>query len=122
MLTIRQAQLSDCDAMCSIQRAAILHHYSATHGEDTARNWSAGVSADVCRLWLASEMAIVAEEGHSLLGFAQFDGETGSIEICVLPEAEKRAIASALLAVIETEARTRGLDSLRLCALLDSEA
>src|SRR5689334_145669 len=121
MLTIRQARPSDCDAMCGIDRSAILHHYAPTHGDETAGKWAAALTSDVCVHWLASEMTIVAEEASSLLGFAQFDGETGEIEICVLPEAEKRAIASALLAVIETEARTRGLDTLRLAAMLNSE-
>jgi ribosomal protein S18 acetylase RimI-like enzyme len=121
MLTIRQARPSDCDAMCGIDRSAILHHYAPTHGEQTASNWAASLTNDICDHWLASEMTIVAEESTSLLGFAQFDGDTGEIEICVAPEAEKRAIASALLAVIETEARTRGLDALRLSAMLNSE-
>jgi GNAT superfamily N-acetyltransferase len=121
MLTIRQARESDCAAMCDIHRAAIVHHYSPTHGEETARKWAGMFRTGVCEEWLASGMMIVAEEPSSLLGFAQFDGDTGDIEICVLPEAEKRAIASALLAVIETEARTRGLDSLHLCAMLNSE-
>jgi GNAT superfamily N-acetyltransferase len=121
MLTIRQALPSDCDAMCEIHRAAIVHHYAATHGVEAAQNWARGIRTEICERWLASEMTIVAEEPGCLLGFAQFDGESGAIEICVLPEAEKRAIASALLAVIETEARTRGLDTLRLCAMLNSE-
>lgn len=121
MLTIRQAHQSDCDAICELHRAALVHHYAPTHGEETARRWAGLLRTDICVDWLASGMTIVAEETNSLLGFAQFNGETGDIEICVLPEAEKRAIASALLAVIETEARTRGLDSLRLCAMLNSE-
>ena len=107
--------------MCDIDRAAIIHHYAPTHGDETARIWAASLGGDICDHWLASDMTIVAEEANSLLGFAQFDGETGEIELFVLPEAEKRAIASALLAVIETEARTRGLDVLRLSAMLNSE-
>jgi hypothetical protein len=120
-LTIRQAFPSDCDAMCAIHRAAIVHHYSPAHGNETAQDWAGRVRTDICEHWLASGMTIVAAEADSLLGFAQFDGESGAIEICVLPEAEKRAIVSALLAVIETEARTRNLDALHLCAMLDSE-
>ncbi len=124
MLTIRQARSSDCDAICDLHRAAIVCHYASSHGEATARRWADSVRIETCRRWLASEMTIVAEESNSLLGFAQFeagDSETGEIEICILPEAEKRHIASALLAVIEIEARTRGLDSLRLSAMLNSE-
>ena len=121
MLTIRQARPSDCDAMCDIHRAAIVHHYSRTHGQETAHGWAASLRKDICERWLASEMTVVAEEPGAFLGFAQFDGDNGAIAICVLPEAEKRAIASALLAVVETEARTRGLDSLRLSAMLNSE-
>ena len=121
MLTIRQARPADCEAMCGIDRAAITHHYAPTHGEETAQQWAASLTSDICDRWLASEMTIVAEESGSLLGFAEFDADSGEIEICVSPEAEKRAIASALLAVIETEARTRGLDTLRLSAMLNAE-
>ena len=121
MLTIRQAHESDRDAMCDLYRSAILHQYTATHGEEKARQWAAALDVEMCERWLASEMTIVAEESNSLLGFGQFDADTGDIAMCVLPEAEKRAIGSALLAVIETEARTRGVDVLRLCALLNSE-
>ena len=121
MLTIRQARPSDREAICDIDRAAIIHHYARSHGDETARRWAMSFGDDVCDHWLASEMTIVAEEAGSLLGFAQFDGETGEIEICVLPDVEKRAIAAALLAVIEAEARTRGLDALRLSAMLGCE-
>ncbi len=121
MLTIRQARESDCDAMCDIDRAAIVHHYTPTHGGEIARKWADSLTKDICDHWLASEMTIVAEESDSLLGFAQFDADSGEIEICVRPEAQNRAIASALLAVIEAEARTRGLDALRLSAMLNAE-
>jgi GNAT superfamily N-acetyltransferase len=121
MLTIRQAFPSDCDAMCAVHRSAIVHHYAPTHGDQTAQTWAGRVCPDICQHWLSTRMTIVAEEAKSLLGFAQFNGESGAIEICVLPEAEKRPLASALLAVIETEARTRNLDTLRLCAMLGSE-
>ena len=121
MLTIRQARASDCQAMCDIDRAAILQRYAPTHGDETARQWAESLTPDTSERRLSAEMTIVAEESNSLLGFARFDGETGEIDIGVLPDAEKRAIASALLAVIETEARTRGLDTLRLSAMLNSE-
>lgn len=121
MLTIRQARSSDYDTMCGVQRAAIVQHYSASHDDATAERWAGLVNPGLCERWLASEITIVAEESNSLLGFAQFDTDKGAIEICVVPEAEKRAVASALLAVIETEARTRGLDALRLSAMLNAE-
>jgi GNAT superfamily N-acetyltransferase len=121
MLTIRQARASDCDSMRDIERSAIVQHYAPTHGADTANNWAASLTKDACDRWLASGMTIVAEEASALLGFAQFNGETGDVDICIHPSAEKRAIAAALLAVVETEARTRGLDSLRLSAMLNSE-
>jgi GNAT superfamily N-acetyltransferase len=107
--------------MCDLYRAAILHHYSPTHGEQAARGWAGSLRGEVFGACLASGMTIVAEEMGVLLGLALFEPDSGGIEICILPDAEKRAIASALLAVIETEARTRGLDSLRLCAMLNSE-
>ena len=122
MLTIRQAFPSDCDAMCEVHRTAIVRHYSPTHGDQAAHALAASIHADLCAFRMASEMTIVAEEPGRLLGFAQFDGGSGRIEMCVVPEAEKRAIASALLAVIETEARSRGLGALLLCAMLNSES
>lgn len=121
MLTIRQAQPSDCDAMVDIHRSAIAHYYASTHGEEIARDWAASVTSDVCAHWLASEMTIVAGEADSLLGFARFDGDSGDIDICVRPEVEKRAIAAALIAVVEAEARTRGIYILHLSAMLNAE-
>ena len=120
MLTIRQARPTDCDAMCNAQRDAILQHYSASHGADAER-WAASVDRGLCERRLASGMTIVVEESNALLGFAQFDTGNGAIDICVVPEAEKRAIASALLAVVEAEARNLGLDVLRLSAMLSAE-
>jgi N-acetylglutamate synthase-like GNAT family acetyltransferase len=121
MLTIRQAQQSDCDAMCTVQRAAIVHHYTRNHGVESAQRWAKLVRTDICQQWLSSEMVIVAEELDTVLGFAQFNGDSGNVEVSVLPDAEKRAIPAALLAVIETEARSRGLESLLLSAMLNSE-
>ena len=121
MLTIRQAKPTDCDAMCEVQRASILEHYSRTHGEESARRWAEEVSSEICRERLNSAMVIVAEETGTLLGFAHFEGETGDVEVLATREAEQRAIPGALLAVIETEARTRGIDALRLRAMLNTE-
>jgi putative acetyltransferase len=120
MLTIRQARTADCEALCGIYRAAIVHHYSRVHG-DEAKNWAKLVQPDAYRSATENGSMIIVEEMGHPLGYANFNLETGDIEISVLPEAEKRYIASALLAVIETEARTRGLESLRVNALVDSE-
>ena len=121
MLTIRQAKPTDCDAMCDVQRESILQHYSRTYGEERARRWAGEVSAEACRERLNSAMVIVAEESGTLLGFAHFNGETGEVEVLATREAEQRAIPAALLAVIETEARTRGIGALRLTAMLNNE-
>lgn len=90
MLTIRQARPSDCEAMCEIDRAAIVRHYAPTHGDEAAHEFAASLTTGIFDHWLASEMTIVAEEAGSVLGFAQFDGETDEIQICVLPDVEKR--------------------------------
>lgn len=120
MLTIRQARSSDCEAVCGLQRAAIVHHYSPVHG-DGAKKWAELLQPDSYRERIETGSMILAEQSGQALGFANFNGDTGEIEMSVLPEAEKRYIASALLAVIETEARKRGLESLRVSALVNSE-
>jgi GNAT superfamily N-acetyltransferase len=120
MLTIRQARPSDCEGMRDIHRAAVLEHYSRTYREQ-ANAWAEQLQTAAFDQALAGGMTIVAEESSLLLGFARFDADTARIDLSVRPEAEKRAISSALLAVIETEARSRSLETLQLCALLYSE-
>ena len=120
MLTIRQARPSDCEGMRDIHRAAILEHYSRTY-RDQANAWADQLQTAAFDQALAGGMTIVSEEGPLMLGFACFDPDSGQIDLSVRPEAEKRAISSALLAVIETEARSRSMGSLKLCALLYSE-
>jgi GNAT superfamily N-acetyltransferase len=120
MLTIRQARPSDCEGMRDIHRAAILEHYSRTYHQQ-ANAWAEQLQTAAFDEVLAGGMTVVAEEASLLLGFARFEPESGQIDLSVRPEAEKRAISSALLAVIETEARSRSVGSLKLCALLYSE-
>jgi len=120
MLTIRQARASDCDAICGVHRAAIVHHYSPVHG-DEAQIWAELLRPDSYREAIDAGNIILAEEAGTALGFAEFNCGSGQIDVGVLPEAEKRYIASALLAVIETEARSRGLESLRVHALVNAE-
>ena len=119
MLTIRQAQTTDCDAMCAVERAAVLRHYGDS--EESARSMAEKVDASALRRQIDRAMVIVAEEAGRLLGFALFDAATGKIDLCCSPDAEKRAIPAALLAVIETEARARGLDTLKLYAMRETE-
>lgn len=118
MLTIRQARSSDSDAICAVQSAAIVRHYARTLGDDFARGRAERVDTAVFRSKIEAAMVIVAEEAGALLGFAQFDGTTGEIELSCNPDAEQRAIPAALLAVIETEARARGLDLLHARAMI----
>ncbi len=120
MLTIRQARTSDRESICGIHRAAVVHHYSPTHGVE-AEKWAELLRAESYTEPIEDGVMIVAEEGAVALGFAEFNADSGQIEMGVLPDAEKRFIVSALLAVIETEARTRGLDVLRVNALVNTE-
>jgi putative acetyltransferase len=120
MLTIRQARTSDCEAVCGIHRAAIVHHYSRVHG-DEANKWAELLRPDSYKNSAESGSMILAEEAGHALGFADFNDDTGEINMSILPEAEKRYVASALLAVVETEARKRGLDTLRVDAMVNTE-
>jgi predicted N-acetyltransferase YhbS len=122
MLTIRQARETDCQALCAVQRAAIVRHYSRKLGEADARARAELVDAAALGRTIEAAMVIVAEEGGSLLGFAQFDAATGEIELSCSGDAEQRAIPAALLAVIETEARSRGLGTLNVHAMLGTES
>ena len=108
--------------MGAVQRAAIERHYTRSLGEEKARESAAKVDAAGVRRGVEAGMAIVAEETGALLGFAEFNGATGEIDLCCRPDAEQRAIPAALLAVIETEARSRGLDTLSLRAMPETES
>ncbi|MGH9523882.1 MAG: GNAT family N-acetyltransferase, partial [Terriglobales bacterium] len=122
MLTIRQARDTDCDAICAIQRAAIVRHYSRTLGEEVARARAESVDAAALERSIEAGTVIVAEEIGTLLGFAQFNGATAEIELSCNADAETRAIPAALLAVIETEARSRGLKALKVRAMTGTES
>lgn len=121
MLTIRQARGSDCEAMCAMQRAAIARYYARSLGQEGAAARAQKVNAATMERTLDAAMVIVAEEAATLLGFAQFNAATGVVELTCRPDAEQRAIPAALLAVIETEARSRGLEKLKLSAMPDTE-
>ena len=122
MLTIRQARPSDCENICRVHRAAILQTCVAAYGEDAARKWAGLLRPESYPPVIASRFLVVAEDAGSLLGFGQFDSNTGEVEaIYVDPPAEKRGIGSALMVIIEEQARANGHATLRLRATTNAE-
>lgn len=122
MLTIRQARAGDCDSICTLHRSAILHTCAQPYGQEAAQDWARQLLPTAYEGAIAAGNVVVVEENGQLLGFTQFDAEQGEIDaLYAHPEAEKRGIASALLVIVEDEARARGLKSLRLRALASAE-
>ena len=122
MLTIRQARDTDREAICEVHRAAVLHTCAEVHGEDVAAKWAGLLLPETHEPSAGTRALLVAEEAGCVLGFAQFDQASGEVEaVYTHPGTEKRGIGSALLVIIEDDARARGVDVIRLRAATSAE-
>ena len=91
-----------------VQIAALLGHYPA---------------AEVYRKWLSQRVLIVAKDGECVVGFAQFNPATASIEAMhVSPVHVGKGIGRRLTQCLEDKARALGFDTIRVVSSLNAAA
>ena len=116
----RRADASDADAMAIAHRDSIRSigpHFYPPH---VVADWEEGLTGDVYRKAMtAGEVFFIATGAHDgatpVLGFASdyiIEGTRHGTSVYVRGTATRRGIGSALLALAETHARSRGATSI----------
>lgn len=117
-IAIRIAVPADAAAACDLVRGSISELCTADHGGDgsTIEAWLANKTPDNFRAWLSSprHVAIVAEAGGDLAGFALLNRDGRIALLYVAPQVRFRGVSKALLASLEERARALGLEELTL--------
>ena len=106
----------DAVAACSVLRRSIAELCAADHRGDapTMAAWLANKTPDNVRRWAGNQHFFVAAEAGAILGVAALS-PAGRITLnYVSPEARFRGVSKALVARIEVEAATLGLEAITL--------
>lgn len=124
---IRAALLEDAAALRALQRDAIAAigelHYTAAQrtawfGDRTPEHYLAPIAT---RLMRVAQAGKAADANSPLLGFAQLDLATASVEaIYVRPQTQRSGIGRQLLQALESSARSAGAQVLWLDASLNA--
>ena len=115
-MQIRRAAAADADAACQVLRRSIAELCAADHRADagTLAAWLANKTPESVRRWTTNQHLFVAAEDGAILGVAALS-PTGEITLnYVSPDARFRGVSKALVARLEEEARTLGLETLTL--------
>ncbi|UGV27851.1 GNAT family N-acetyltransferase [Rhodopseudomonas boonkerdii] len=121
-MLIRKAHIDEAAKACDVLRRSILELCGADHHDNPAiiRRWLANKTPAVVGSWIAhpDNVVLVAVEGETVLGIGivRNDGEI----TCnyVSPDARFRGVSKAMLALLETAARSHGND---VCHLISTE-
>jgi putative acetyltransferase len=115
-IDIRQATPDDATAACTLLRQSIEQGCVADHGRrpEVLHAWLGNKTPQTVLTWFSSpsNYAIVAERKGELLGMALLT-PAGKLALCyVQPDTVRSGIGSALLAAVETQARTLNISKL----------
>jgi len=120
-MLVRTATIEDRHAILRVHAQAIRRTASANYTPEQIEAWAAFPPPQGHEEALRSGGVFVAEEDGSILGYGQFDANTGEVEATyVLPEAHGRGVGRALLAESEARARRAGFKSIFLSASLNA--
>ncbi len=118
---IRRATVLDREAICGIQRAAVLETCRRSYPLEEVTVW-AGLLSPETYYAIENRYFVVAERDGRLEGFGQLDEEEGEVEaVYVDPRSGGRGTGKALLAHLEARARERGLLELKVRSTLNAE-
>lgn len=119
---IRRAAPNDRQAICEIQRAAILETCRRSYPEEDVTVWAGLLSPDSYHS-IQDRYFVVAERGGRIDGFGMLDEAEGEVEaIYVSPSASGEGIGSAILLHLEDRARQSGLQQLKVRSTLNAES
>lgn len=121
MILIRRAVPEDCAQLWQVHTQAIRQSTRTHYTPEEVQAWAGFLSVEGYRPNIAANLFLVAQESQSLLGFAELDRSTGSIEaVYVAPTFLRRGIGTQLLQALETHARKGGLTRLDVLSSLNA--
>ncbi len=117
-LSVRTAVPTDADAAVRVLRRSITELCVADHQGDpgTLEQWLSNKNVERFTSWVANPdtYVVVAEGDAGVCGVGMLNSR-GEIQLCyVLPGCESQGVGRALLAAIESQARSWGIERLRL--------
>ena len=110
--TIRRRRESDTGELVELFRRSVREVASRDYRPKQIEAWSQGPIDFSERM--GQRVTFVAEDDARLVGFIQYDPPERVDMTYVHPERQREGIASALLAAIEEEARSRGVPALHV--------
>src|SRR3954451_20742802 len=125
-VSVRRAVPDDAQVVIAIVRESITRLCVADHHNDplTLELWLRNKTADNFGRWLddPDNHVVVAELDAAISGVACLH-RTGEVRLCyVAPDRQRAGIGAALLAALETQARTWGLDKMVLNSTKDARS
>ncbi len=119
---IRRATTADREAVCRIQKSAILETCRRSYPEEDVAVW-AGLLSPESYYGIENRYFVVAERDGELEGFGQLNEQAGEVEaVYVAPQTAGRGTGQALLNHLEERARACGLTELKLRSTLNAES
>ncbi len=108
-IRLRRATQQDREALCEVQRLAILTLGRSHYSEAAVEAWASGLTPEGFEKAIAEDYVVVAERGARVVGFGRL-GSSGEIgAVYVRPEFARRGIGGAILGELISEARRRWL-------------
>lgn len=121
-VSIRPATQADKDAMYRVHVDAISVLARKAYAEEELRAWTDRLTPDSYADVIVSRVVLVAEANGEVVGFCQFDPETGEVEATLVdPRYANAGVGSRLLEAVEQIARDRSLKLLHLASSLNAE-
>lgn len=122
-MSIRPATLADRDEIWRVHTRAIREIAASAYAPNQIGAWAGFLRPESYTEVIEAGRGFVAEEAEGIVGFGQFNAESGEVEATyVLPEAKGHGIGGLLLREAESRARSAGFGSIHLSASLNSVA
>ena len=121
MATFRAATLTDREAICRVHTRAIREMAASAYAPPQIEAWAGFLTPESYTQVIKAGRVFVAEYSGRIVGFGQFNAETGEVEATyVLPDVRGRGVGRTLLSEAESRARAGGLTSIHVSASLNA--
>jgi GNAT superfamily N-acetyltransferase len=123
MINIRRAEEQDISYFKEVVEESILelckNHYSEEQIDALLKQYP---GPELYRKWISERVLLVAEKEGTIVGFAQFDPTTSSIEaVHVLPRCTYQGIGRMLVGKIENAAEELGILKITLGSSINAD-
>lgn len=129
-MRIREATHEDREAVYRVHQRSIQQLGPRGYDDEQVAAWGAGGGPEEYALEAESNHFVVAERDGAVVGFGEFDAETGEYltapvdaevkAVYVDPDVAGDGVGTALLEHLESAAREAGHDSFGLCSSLNA--